>query len=98
MCGLRGWRRVRPRRYQRTEFVRPFGMISSVALYSDRMSRTDAAHAETGPPHPRALWRGNRLCLTEAARLLVAEKGLDAGAAEIASRRALSCTWFRPPS
>ena len=61
-------------------------MIASVLLYSDPMSQTDAALAETGPPHERADSRRKRLRLIEAARLVVAEKGLEAGAAEIAAR------------
>jgi AcrR family transcriptional regulator len=54
--------------------------------YRDRMSRKDTAPAETGPPHERADSRRKRLRLIEAARLVVAEKGLEAGAAEIAAR------------
>jgi AcrR family transcriptional regulator len=50
------------------------------------MSRTDTAPTETGPPRERADSRRKRLRLIEAARLVVAEKGLDAGAAEIAAR------------
>ncbi|MCW2649721.1 MAG: transcriptional regulator, TetR family, partial [Mycobacterium sp.] len=46
----------------------------------------DTAPAETGPPHERADSRRKRLRLIEAARLVVAQKGLDAGAAEIAAR------------
>src|SRR3981189_147601 len=61
-------------------------MIVSVPLYSDPMSQTDTALAEAGPPHEPADWRGKRLRLIEAARLVVAEKGLEAGAAEIAAR------------
>src|SRR3981189_3009695 len=61
-------------------------MIASVLLYSDPMSQTDAALAETGPPHERADSRRKRLRLIEAARLVVAEKGLEAGAAETAAR------------
>jgi AcrR family transcriptional regulator len=61
-------------------------MVASVVLYSDRMSRMASALAETGPPHERADSRRKRLRLIEAARLVVAEKGLEAGAAEIAAR------------
>jgi AcrR family transcriptional regulator len=61
-------------------------MIRSDLWYRDRMSRKDTAPAETGPPHERADSRRKRLRLIEAARLVVAEKGLNAGAAEIAAR------------
>jgi hypothetical protein len=55
-------------------------------MCSDGMSRTDTAHAETWPAPERADSRRKRLRLIEAGRLVVAEKGLDAGAAEIAAR------------
>src|ERR1700694_313564 len=64
------------------------GMIASVrneyvrSVCSDRMSRTDTAAAESGPPHEGADSRRKRLRIIEAARLVVAEKGFDAGAAE----------------
>jgi AcrR family transcriptional regulator len=50
------------------------------------MSHKDTAPAETRPPRERADSRRKRLRLIEAARLVVAEKGLEAGAAEIAAR------------
>src|SRR3977135_1341780 len=50
------------------------------------MSPTDAALAETGPPHERADSRRKRLRLIETARLVVAEKGLEAGGAQTAAR------------
>ena len=57
-------------------------MNTSVLMRSDRMSRTDTAAAESGPPHEGADSRRKRLRIIEAARLVVAGKGFDAGAAE----------------
>jgi AcrR family transcriptional regulator len=50
------------------------------------MDREDNSPAETQPPRERADSRRKRLRLVDAARHVVAEKGLDAGAAEIAAR------------
>jgi AcrR family transcriptional regulator len=50
------------------------------------MDPQDTAPADTGPVRERADSRRKRLRLIEAARLVMAEKGLDAGVAEIAAR------------
>jgi AcrR family transcriptional regulator len=50
------------------------------------MDNEDTSLAEAEPVRERADSRRKRLRLVEAARIVVAEKGLDAGAAEIAER------------
>jgi len=50
------------------------------------MEREGAAPADVGPVHERADSRRKRLRLVAAARQVIAEKGLDAGVAEIAAR------------
>jgi AcrR family transcriptional regulator len=50
------------------------------------MDREDTSPADTGPVRERADSRRKRLRLVAAARLVVAERGLDAGVAEIAAR------------